>query len=134
MFNAPAIFFGKMAILLLYFKIFRVNKPMRLAIYFGMFLNLLHWGQFFSSPYYCAPNVGESWEEVISSGSCASTMVVAYTQGGVSLATDIYIFVLPIPMVLKLQMTLKKKMQLLAVFLTALMFVLLNLVCPRTIY
>lgn len=66
--------------------------------------------------YMCIPRPGQSWLER-ASGQCKTRLVV-YSQGIVGVISDLYLFILPIPIVWKLQMPLRKKIGICVVFAT----------------
>ena len=125
MFLGPTIFFSKEAIFLLYFDIFHVKNSMRIAIIVGMvFTGLAYWPGIILESIFCAAHPGESWDPLAGSPiatRCAKNEYWGITQGACAILIDVYIFVLPIPTILRLQLAPKRKLQILAVFMTALM-------------
>lgn len=115
----PCIFFAKISIFLLYFQLFTVNKINRQLIYAGMlFTFLLYWTNVALEPYFCAPHAGQSWE--ISVGKrCARLTTWGVVQGIMVVVLDLYIFILPIPIILNLRLPKKQKLSVLIVFMTA---------------
>ena len=127
MFLGPTIFFSKEAIFLLYFEIFQVKKPMRMAIILGMvFTGFVYWAGIILESIFCAAHIGESWDPLAGSrisSRCPKNVYWGIVQGGCAILIDVFIFVLPIPVILRLQLDTKRKMQILAVFMTALLYV-----------
>lgn len=123
----PTIFFSKEAIFLLYFEVFQVKNQMRLAIIFGMvFTGFVYWTGVIIESIYCAPRVGEGWDPLAGapvSIRCQKTIYWGIVQGACAILIDLLIFVLPIPIVMKLQLPTRRKVQILCVFMTALMYI-----------
>lgn len=120
----PTLFFAKGAILLLYLRIFSANRNTRYSIWLGLLLNfLLYASSIPFSTYYFAPRVGQPWTivAVTALGSVLSTYVLV--QAVLSVVLDIYIFILPIPIVSKLPISLKQRLSILGIFGTAFLWV-----------
>lgn len=117
-----AIFFSKASIFLLFHQIFEVQKAMRIAITAGIiFSALLYFINIPTSALLSAPHVGETWASVLTSGRPQKNLIWGVVQAALSILLDLYIFILPIPVILRLHLSTKKKIQLVAVFTTALM-------------
>ena len=120
----PCIFFGKLAILLLYLKIFQVNRT-RYLIYAGTVACFLAYMPYVPlSAYFCSPHTGQPWSLVVEL-RCSKLELWAVIQGTLAVAIDVYIFILPIPVVLGLQMSRRRKFAMLAVFGFALLYVMI---------
>ena len=118
----PTIFFAKLFIFLLYLSIFQVKQTMRLAIYFGIFLNFaIYWPNVAINSYYDAPHYGEQWDVATIAARGRIAIAFSIVQGVMAVVIDLYIFVLPIPVLLGLQLQRRKKIQVLAIFGTALL-------------
>lgn len=117
----PSIYFAKTSIFLLFLRIFQVNKATKWAIYFGMaFTFALYWTNIGVESAFCAPKKGQSWADPNLVGkSCARTEPFGITQGTLATVLDIYIFILPIPVVSRLQMSTQRKFSILIIFATA---------------
>ncbi|KAL4943636.1 hypothetical protein BDV06DRAFT_234517 [Aspergillus oleicola] len=122
MFLSPTIFFGKSSILLLYRQIFTLEKPMRYAIRFGLvFTFAMYWPHVALESYYCAPHVGQSWNDLLTNGMPERLIYWGIVQGTLAVILDLYIFILPLPRLWKIQRPVWKRLQIMAVFSTALM-------------
>lgn len=103
--------------MLLYLRIFNVNRALRLLIYFGILFQAL----FYSAMIGVA--IG-SIVECSSSAEATNQFCVNYSRpvvvlnAVVNVITDIYVLLLPIPRVLKLQLSNKHRVGLLLVFTT----------------
>lgn len=118
----PTLFFAKGAILLLYLRIFTINKNMRHCICFGLIWDfLLYWSSIPIATYYGTPRIGQSWDVVRVTETCANLNNFIVVQGVLSVALDLYIFVIPIPMVLKLPIPLQQRLSILGIFGTAIL-------------
>ena len=123
----PTIFFSKEAIFLLYLEIFHVKKGMRIAIYVGMiFTGFAYWTGIIIESIFCAAHIGETWDPLAGapeSMRCVKSEYWGIVQGGCAIIIDVFIFVLPIPVILRLQLATRRKFQILGVFMTAIMCV-----------
>ncbi|KAI6080186.1 hypothetical protein F4821DRAFT_276623 [Hypoxylon rubiginosum] len=120
---SPA-FFPKAAILLLYRQLFGTDRRTRIAINIGLLVTLLNYlSNIPLAAVYLAPRVGQSWDSLIST---TEEHRVSITLGGVvqsSIATlmDFYIFFLPLPILIRLRQPLRRRLQLVGIFSTALL-------------
>lgn len=76
----------------------------------------------------CIPRKGERWALALPSSRCRDTMVTSYVQGIFNIVSDLYVLVLPLPVVWKLQLPLREKVGVSAVFMTGFLSVPLNLI------
>lgn len=126
----PTIFFAKGAILLLYLRIFTINRKMRYSIWFGLVWNfLLYWSGIPIATYYGTPRIGQPWDVVAATETCANLANYLVIQGVLAVALDLYIFILPIPIVLKLRISLQQRLSILGIFGTAILWVF-PIACP----
>lgn len=120
---APTALFAKLALLLLYLRMFSVSRRTRYMIQFGIVCNVAFYTGIFI--FMCAvypPRSGQSWLEAVSTDyfrrvSTTSSLI----QGFFNVASDIYLFVLPMPVLWKLQLPLRKKIGLSTVFMAGLL-------------
>ena len=118
----PTLFFAKGAILLLYLRIFTINKKMRYCIWLGLSSNfLLYWSSIPIATYYGTPRIGQPWDVVAITETCANLTTYLVIQGTLSVVLDLYIFILPFPIVLKLRISLQQRLSILSVFGTAIL-------------
>lgn len=113
-----------MPILLLYLRLFGRNRSVRIACYFAI-------GAAFaiyitSIPllaYFCTPRsyYAGSWNSPELFVQCKKLLDWAMVQGSLDVTLNIFIFILPIPVILGLQLDKKKKLGVLAVFCTGLL-------------
>ena len=94
---------------------------MRIAIWVAVvFAGVLYLTNIPLAAILSAPHVGETWQSVLFSGRPQKELVWGVVQALLGIVLDLYIFFLPIPLILRLQLSKKRKIQILAVFTTAL--------------
>ncbi|KAL8816421.1 MAG: hypothetical protein Q9223_004561 [Gallowayella weberi] len=116
---SPAILMAKLSLLSLYLEVFGPDQRLRYAIYFGLvFVTLFYTATFVAFCVLAIPRPGQSLIGVLLSKDFASLIPISVVQGAANVASDFYIFLLPIPGVLQLQMPTKKKIGVCAIFAT----------------
>lgn len=122
-------FFAKASIFLLFSQLFTIHRPMRMAIWAGLTLDILIYCPGFAvQTYYQAPHMGETWLDTLD-GRNIVPLAWWQAQSALIVVLDLYIFVLPLPTVARLQLPTRKRVSLIAVFSVALMLV--NLFPPQ---
>lgn len=119
---SPAFFFSKAAILLLYRQLFVIQPGRRIAINIGLIITLLlYLSNIPLAAVYAAPRAGQSWASLLQSLQVNSHpfAIAGTVQSAVGTLLDIYIFVLPLPILWNLNMALRRRLQLIATFSTA---------------
>ena len=108
----------------MYLQIFRPMKRLRYGSYVGAVVNVLFYVCILIVTLaYTVPAPGQTWQESIQTArSVHSVTMSPYVSSG-SLVLDVYILVLPIAGVSKLQLTIRRKMGVIVIFLTGLMLV-----------
>ncbi|KAJ4861648.1 hypothetical protein T069G_02602 [Trichoderma breve] len=125
----PAIFFAKAAILLLYLQIFSANRTIRITVYILMVvLTLTYWTNSILEIAFACPRPGETWIDLLTSGNPGKIIYFGPVQGSLAVVIDIAIFILPLPVLWKLNMPLRRRIALCAVFFTALMGVIASVI------
>ena len=116
----PGAFFAKIALLLLYLRLFGLKTAVRYTIYFGLiFAVCLYWINIPFLAYYCAPAPGKKWDlQDLDLSKCGKSRILGVVQGSLNVVLDLFIFILPIPVVMSLQMNARKRVAVLTVFLT----------------
>ncbi|KAI4104921.1 MAG: hypothetical protein LQ345_007255 [Seirophora villosa] len=90
---------------------------MRYAIYFGVvFVTAFYTGTFIAFCVMATPRPGESLRGILYSNELALLIPLSFAMGAVNIASDFYIFLLPIPAVCQLQLATKKKIGYCAIF------------------
>lgn len=121
--------FAKLSVLLLFLDIFNVNKKTRIAIYMGMLATLLIYLP--SIPVeasYFAPTPGQDWAEAFLNKSDRA-VYWGIVQSILAIVLDMYLFSLPLPLLARLNMSSKKRRQVIAIFSTALLYANLLFFC-----
>ena len=108
----------------MYLNLFRMKKWLKYGCYFGLFVN---WG-FYSavvaaSIYYNAPSPGQTWFEGSQNERYTKSFSMTMPIATGSLILDLYILVLPISVVWNLHVNLRRRIGVLAIFATGLMYV-----------
>lgn len=117
---------SKAAIFCLYLEIFGRNRKTRRLIWAGLICTVILYSTFIPfASVYDAPAAGTSWDQLFAQiADLNRAHVILYWSLGIgagSILLDTYIFILPIPILLKLHVSKVKRLQLLAVFGTALL-------------
>ena len=114
--------FAKVALFLLYYRVFSLHHWTKIAIYIGIGVTFLfYFATGVANLVLCIPRRNESWTSTPYVERCYRAEVMGDVQGVFGLVSDLYIFVLPLPALYRLHMSFKKKMGITAVFLTGLM-------------
>ena len=114
---------AKLALLFLYLQVFRPNVKTTYCIYLTMgFLVLFYTATFIAYAVVSVPKPGESLlEAILGLDSYKDIVPLMITQGAVNVVTDFWIFCLPIPVLWSLQLPPRKKISVMAVFMTGLL-------------
>lgn len=122
LFYGPAAFFAKLAIFLLYLRTFGPSKWMRWLSYFGIAANFaFYFASTFAFGYLCVRRPGQTWLQDQDSPRCIiDTHPLNYVVGIFGIVSDIFIFVLPLPVIWNLQMPTRRKIGVTAIFATGL--------------
>lgn len=108
--------FGKLAILVMYYKLFKVDKMTKFAIHVGVvFCLCTYLPRFLSNFYFCVPHPGESWDSEVYT-RCPGLIIPSVVQSAMAVFLDTYIFILPIPIITRLQLNWKKRLNICLVF------------------
>lgn len=106
----------------MYIQIFRPMRWLRYSCYVGATFNVLFYTAILATTLaLTAPGPGQTFQEVVQSPRQDKANKMPIAIGSVSLALDVYILILPISGVSKLQLPLRRKIGVMAVFLTGLM-------------
>jgi hypothetical protein len=118
------IYLVKMSILLLYLRVFGVNRNVRIASYIGMvFFTLFYIA-------YLGLQIGlmlECTSIAPTSSLCPNLYPLNIFQGALNVCSDLYVFFIPIPRILDLQTTKRQKVGLLFIFLAGLVACLVSI-------
>ncbi|KAI1127996.1 hypothetical protein F5Y10DRAFT_292354 [Nemania abortiva] len=125
----PTQFVVKTAILTLYFQLFSVKRATRWGIIGAIvFAGLIYLPHPFFVIGFTAPRIGQSWLEPSMNGNANKLQYYAPIHGVGSIVLDIWILILPLPALSKLQVSFKRKLRLFAIFITGLLGVISSIV------
>lgn len=127
--------FTKLTFFLLYIQLFHPIKWLRWAAYIGATINVFFYlSVVVATLAITVPTPGDTWLQTLHTPRYARTLQLAIPIASMSLILDIYILVLPTVVVNTLQLTTKKKIGLIAIFLTGIgyVFFLIPLLSTRS--
>lgn len=107
---------------MLYIQLFRPMKWLRYSAYAGLVVNVLFYTAMLAL--YLAltvPSPGETLQQSVQGPRQAQELAVALPRACINLVLDVYILILPIAGISRLQLPMRKKLGVIAVFLTGLM-------------
>ena len=120
----PTVFFIKISILILYMRVFSPHRQVRYWIYAGMgytFITNTVTTVLFGA--LCAPRNGQDYIIQYTAPICVDNVDnLALAISIVNFVSDIYLLVLPLPMIWKLQLSPKRRMGLIAIFSTGILY------------
>lgn len=116
----PTMFFIKASMLLLYRRVFSPDRRMKTLIYTGIgYLLVTNGVSTILFGALCAPRNGESYLIRYTSRQCVNNVNnLSIANGVCNLVADIYLLVLPLPVIWKLHLSSKKKYALIGLFMT----------------
>ena len=118
----PSLFFAKSTIFLIYLRLFGIDEKTKYGAWFGLlWTSLLYWTGVPIQIYCSVPVIGREWNVVTVDKHYKILAIYFIVQGVLSVVLDLYIFVLPVPVILRLQMSQKKRLSILGVFGTAIL-------------
>jgi ADP-dependent phosphofructokinase/glucokinase len=109
-----AICFAKLSVLLLYLRFFQVIDFTRHLIWFGLFFTILSSLGFMGNE--IAQAINCMGIEALTNKFCQAVNKVVVIQAAANVITDFYILVIPLQQVYKLNMDVRKKLGVAAVF------------------
>ena len=106
-------------LLLLYLRLFSPDRIIRYAIYFGIMANFVFYSTTtIISGALCLPRHGEAWLNSAQTARCKRALDMYCPHGIFGVVSEFYIFIIPIPIVIKLNLPLRKMVGVLAIFAT----------------
>ena len=113
---------AKLSFFLLYLRIFSCSTRVRWAIYLGVaIVTGFYLATSIAYGYACIPRRSETWFSAGISDRCQLAKEIGFAQGIFGLISDLYLYFLPVPVILGLNLARKKKIGVLAIFGTGLM-------------
>lgn len=125
----PAVILGKITMLSLYLRIFGDMPKVRWLLYIAIFVSL---SQIFWTPLNavkCVKPKGQPWGT--SNPACADTYLYGIYQGVISLAIDLFIIILPIPIIWRLNLAKSKKYGASVIFLTGTLAIVADIIAIK---
>jgi len=114
----PAYWASKSAILALYIRVFSIKRWVKYLSYLAILILFgFHWALIPLASAYCVPRNGHSWVSALEKCG-AQVKVIGPMHGGLGVAADIFMLVLPLPVLNKLQLSKPKRMGLMIVFMS----------------
>ena len=116
MIAGPATYFAKATIFLLYRRIFKPISWMRRCIHVGLALSIgVYWCAIPLYTYACAAHDGV-WGATVMQ-QCSQVWIYAIALRAFDTAMSVYMLLLPIPAIIRLQMSVKKKLGIIFIFM-----------------
>ena len=113
---------AKLSLSLLYLRLFKTNKVLRWLIYLGVGTSLAVYGStIVLAPTFCAPRAGKTWTSPETYTRCNGQETLAVVQAAYSVAFDLYLLFLPVPVIWNLQMPIRRRLGIIGVFTTGLL-------------
>lgn len=107
----------KISLLLLYHRLFGVDKQFRLALFVAGALIVMWWiASFWDTIFQCVP-AQASWDKSIKNAKCQSIRGAALGTGISNLILDVAFLLLPVPMIWRLHVSKRIKVSLTGIFL-----------------
>ena len=107
----------KISLLLLYHRLFSVNRHFQAALFVAGALVVMWWvASFWDTVFECVP-VQASWDKSIKNAKCQSIRKAALGTGISNLILDVLFLLLPVPMIWRLQISRRIKVSLTGMFL-----------------
>ncbi|KAJ3579985.1 hypothetical protein NPX13_g576 [Xylaria arbuscula] len=120
-FFAPVFFASKASIFLLYHQLFGVHQHIKTAVTIGLIASgFLYIPNIALAAIFEAPSAGSTWESLLTADKSHKLVIWGIIQSSLTVLLDFYIFFLPLPIIIRLKMSLGRRLQLVAIFTTAL--------------
>ena len=113
-------FLVKLSLFVLYFHLFSASRRIRIFIHIGIIsIFMVYAASMISYVIGCFPTPGKLWVAAVFSRKCfRESRNRAYVLGVFGVISDFYLYFLPIPVILRLQLPLRKKIGVCAIFMT----------------
>ena len=132
---SPTMMIVKLTFFLLYLNIFRPNNTMRFYIYIGAFsTTIFYMGIGIAQFIFLTPPPGMTWMEYIPSPRAKKITILSIPSAAVGLGIDLYILILPIGGVMRLQLPTRRKLGVCLIFITGILCVILSTYPINSIY
>lgn len=125
------VMFTKLSILIMYLHILKIHRWFRRWVY-GMMIFVVGYAIpfFFIYAFSCNP-VKKGWNLIgwQGEGTCFNMITVGLVAGAINIFSDVVIFIIPLPLLAKLQITNARKLGLIAIFATGILYVFPITIC-----
>ena len=112
-----SLLFTKLTFFLLYYQVFRPLRWLRISVYIGATLTCTFYGAaFIAQVVFEVPRRGETWLEHSLSPELPKANVLSVPLASVGLGIDIVLLVMPIAAVMGLNLSTKRKMGIIFIF------------------
>jgi hypothetical protein len=117
----PASWASKTAVLALYIRVFSIEKWVKYSSYLAILVLFgFYWALIPLASAHCVPRNGKSWVSALE--KCGEQVkVIGPIHGGVGVAADIFMLLVPLPVLKKLHLSKQKRMGLMAVFMSGIL-------------
>lgn len=116
-------FLVKLSLFLFYLRVFGFVRHLRILIFIGITFHLILYSTSFVLEFvFCYPRRGQSYLMSFAAPHCTVDAArLGIAQGVGNIIGDFYLLLIPLPVVLKLQISLQKKIGVIAIFLTGIL-------------
>ncbi|KAL8972881.1 MAG: hypothetical protein Q9183_000308 [Haloplaca sp. 2 TL-2023] len=122
-FYGPTMFFTKLTLFILYYRLFNPSKIMRYLIYFGIGFNFLFYTIYLFIYALMCPNTSER------AATCTGRVKdLGVATSAINVVSDFYILVIPLAAISGLQLRAKRKWGLIAIFFTGFLACLCSII------
>ena len=122
----PTMFFIKVSFFIMYLDVFHLMRWLRISAYIGSIVTALFYGVMTVCMFiFATPAPHQTWVEHTTTENQELTLDLSPIQSYGGLAIDLYILILPILGVTRLQMSPRRKAGVILVFLSAIMYLTL---------
>lgn len=105
----------KLTILFFYRSLFGAKLKIKWATTIGIVIVIcLNGGVFLANLFSCQP-IQRTWNPLVP-GHCFNPVILPYLSGGSSCITDIYVLLMPIPVIWNLNLDMKRRLRIMAIF------------------
>jgi energy-converting hydrogenase Eha subunit A len=125
----PAVFMGKMTLLALYLRLFGHMQRIRWSIYAASFFALTLLVMTPLDAVKCGRIKGQEWGMM--DPACEETYLYGVVQGTASLLIDLFILALPVPIIMRLNLSRRKRYGVLTIFLTGILAIVADIVVMK---
>lgn len=105
----------KLTFLFFYYRLFSPHSKVTYFIYFGVVFVICSSVALGTATIFNCTPVERVWDPAVP-GKCFDPMILFYTSSTLSAVTDIYVLILPVAPLLRLNMNMRRKLRALAVF------------------